>query len=678
MLAPLLACALASVAAPESVPTFSARDVFELEYAADPRISPDGTRIVYARTRLDIQTDRPVSQLWMLEVRSGEHWPLTPVDSSCSSPRWSHDGKRLLYVANTGGGAQLYLHWLERGTVSQVTQLESSPGSLAWSPDGTTIAFSMEIPAPLAPFVEMPKAPEGAQWADPPRLIRHTQYKQDGSGLTEPAFRQLFVVPAEGGTPRQVSEGPYDHTGVPSFSPDGRSLYCAANRREDAESYPLDSEIQRIDLIDGSIEALTSRLGPDDDPAVSPDGEWVAYTGFDDAYQGYQIDQLYLMRSDGSEGRSLTHDLDRDVRGHRWSSSGDGIYFLYDDRGLTRLAFLEISGGKITLLADDVGGTSIGRPYASGSFTVSRNGSAAYTRSTDQRPADVGLVQAGVQAKTLTDLNGDLLDNRRLGRVESIAFPSLADGRNIQGWLVFPPDYDPSESYPLILEIHGGPFANYGGRFSAECQLYASAGYVVLYVNPRGSTSYGQEFGNLIHHAYPGEDYDDLMGGIEHVIANYSVDPERLFVTGGSGGGVLTSWIVGKTDRFQAAVVAKPVIHWTSFALTADFYTFFHRYWFPGPPWEHQEHYWKRSPLSLVGNVTTPTMLLTGEEDHRTPMSESEQYYQALRLRGVESALVRVPGASHGIAARPSHLIGKVLHILKWFEIHDPERAEAR
>jgi acylaminoacyl-peptidase len=224
----------------------------------------------------------------------------------------------------------------------------------------------------------------------------------------------------------------------------------------------------------------------------------------------------------------------------------------------------------------------------------------------------------------------------------------------------------------MILEIHGGPFAAYSDFFAAEIQLYAAAGYVVLYTNPRGSTSYGEEFGNLIHHAYPSQDFDDLMSGVDALIARGYVDEDQLFVTGGSGGGVLTAWIVGHTDRFAAAVSAKPVINWYSFVLTADIAPVY-KTWFPGFPWDNLEHYMERSPLQHVGNVTTPTMLMTGEVDYRTPISEAEQFYTALKLRGVDTALVRIPEASHGITAHPSYLIAKVAYILEWFDRYRPE-----
>jgi len=295
----------------------------------------------------------------------------------------------------------------------------------------------------------------------------------------------------------------------------------------------------------------------------------------------------------------------------------------------------------------------------------------AYTAGDTSRPADIAAGRPGHDAPArLTALNENFLAHRDLARVEERWITSSADGEKIQAWVALPPGFDPSRKYPLILEIHGGPFTNYGERFSTEIQLYAAAGYVVLYVNPRGSTSYGERFGNLIHHAYPGKDYDDLISAVDAVIDEGFVDKDALFVTGGSGGGVLTAWIVGKTERFRAAVVAKPVINWASFVLTADNSPYFTRYWFPSQPWEDPEGYWARSPLSLVGNVSTPTMLLTGEADLRTPMSETEQYYQALKLRGIDTAMVRIPGAYHSITKRPSQMAAKVAAVLAWFDQH--------
>jgi acylaminoacyl-peptidase len=295
------------------------------------------------------------------------------------------------------------------------------------------------------------------------------------------------------------------------------------------------------------------------------------------------------------------------------------------------------------------------------------------------RPADVGIAAGGATRK-LTQLNEDLLASKQLGAIQELSWQSSHDGREIQGWLLTPPDFDAARKYPLILEIHGGPNAAYGPNYSTELLRYAAAGYVVLFSNPRGSTSYGEAFANLIHHAYPGNDYDDLMTGVDAAIEQGFVDEQNLFVTGGSGGGVLTAWIVGKTDRFRAAVSAKPIINFTSMVFTSDFPNGFVPFWFAKPPWEDVMEYWRRSPLSLAGNVKTPTMLLTGEQDFRTPISEAEQFYAALKLRKIDTALVRVPEASHGITDRPSRLIAKTDNILAWFEryrTNKPASAEA-
>ncbi len=649
-------------------------DLFDLEFASDPQISPDGERVVFVRNFSDIMKDKKRSNLWTVDFEGTDARPLTTGNENDFSPRWSPGGRRLLYASSTDGSVQLYVRWMDNGQTAKVTSAQKTPADMTWSPDGKWIAFSMLVPEEAKPFAELPPKPEGADWGKPARVIRKVLYRADGEGYLEDGYAQLFVVPAEGGTPRQLTRGAFHHRGPLAWAPDGKDIVFSANRHEDWEYDPLNSEIYQVSVADGTIKALTDRKGPDQNPALSPDGKQIAYTGFDDREQGYQVTRLYLMNRDGSGARSLTGDLNRDVEQPLWSRNGRGIYFQYDDHGNTRIGFITLDG-KLQILARDLGGAAPARPYSSGSYSVSDNDRFAYTQSRPEYPADVAVGSKGSsEVRRVTRLNDDLFGYKELGAVEEFWFDSSFDRRKIQGWIVKPPEFDAQKKYPLTLEIHGGPFANYGDRFTSEIQLFAAAGYVVLYLNPRGSTSYGEEFGNLIHHNYPGQDFDDLMSGVDAVVQRGYIDAGNLFVTGGSGGGVLTSWIVGKTNRFRAAVVAKPVINWYSFVLTSDDYNFFYRYWFPGFPWDHAEHYLKRSPLSLVGNVQTPTMLLTGETDYRTPISESEQFYQALKLRKVDTALVRLPETSHGMDSRPTQVISKVAHILKWFEKYRTDR----
>jgi len=664
----LLALTLSSAAAQSAPQTFQPLDVFGLEWATDPQVAPDGQSVVYVRNGFDVMTDRRVTDLWLAATDGSLHRPLTSGAASDASPRWSPSGDRLLWVSSEDGSSQLWLRWMDSGEEARITNLAASPGDLSWSPDGDWVAFTMFVERSARPslLAGMPAPPDGAEWAAPAIQVEDIQYKSDGNpDLIEQGYTHVFVVPAEGGTPRQVTSGDFDHT-APAWTPEG-NLIVVANRRADADREGNDTDLYEVDITTGGLTRLTDRYGPDASPVVSPDGSLIAYTGFDDEYLGYQLTRLYLMNRDGSGQREIATGLDRDVEAISWDAEGEGLYLQYTTEGEGRIAHVTLDG-RVTEEVENVGGTSIGRPYSGGSFTATPEGLFAYTLSSPGHPAEVAVEARGGDPLRLTQLNEDLLGHLELGRVEEIWWESSFDGRPVQGWLIYPPGFDESRRYPLVLEIHGGPFAAYGPYFTPELQLYASAGNVVLYANPRGSTSYGTEFANLIHHAYPSNDYDDLMSGVDAVIERGFVDPDRLFVTGGSGGGVLTAWIVGMTDRFAAAAVQKPVINWASFVLHADAVPFFAKYWFGELPWEDPMAYWERSPLSLVGNVTTPTMLVTGENDFRTPMSESEQYYGALQLEGVPSALVRIPGASHGIAARPSQLLAKVTSILGWFD----------
>lgn len=654
-------------------------DVFELEWASDPQISPNGERIVYVRNFFDVMKDRQRSNLWVINADGTNHRPLTTGTANDSSPRWSPDGKRLLYVSALDGGAQIWCRWMDDGHTAKLTRLPKGPGNMQWSPDGQQIAFSMFVDGKRKPLVQLPTKPKGADWADAPKEIDDVSYRFDGKGYLTRGFTHLFVVPADGGTARQITEGDFNHGGSFSWTPDSKNLVFSANRNKDWQYQPRESELYEIAIATGELTKLTDRVGPDSSPVVSPDGKTIAYLGLDDEKQGYQVTHLYLLDRPTKKSVMLAAKLDRDISELQWVKEKDNslsLYFQYDDEGDTKLGLLtdvqNRSGKLVKTPVDDIGGTTLGRPYGSGSYSVANNGRVAYTKNSPLHPADVAVWNGKKSAiKQLTHLNDDLLKHKKLGQVEEFWVASKKDGRKIQCWLVKPPDFDAKKKYPMILEIHGGPFANYGPRFAAEMQLYAAAGYLVLYCNPRGSTSYGEEFGNLIHHAYPGDDYDDLMSAVNAVCKRQYVDAKKLYVTGGSGGGVLSAWIVGKTDRFRAAVVVKPVINWFSFVLTADAYPFFTQYWFPGMPWDNLVHYMKRSPLSLVGNVKTPTMLITGEQDFRTPMSETEQYYQALKLRKVDTMLVRIPGASHNIAGRPSQMIAKVAYVLAWFRKYE-------
>ncbi len=644
------------------------QDIFDIEYAAAPQVSPDGEHVIYERRAMDIMKDGTRINLWQMDVDGKNHRPLFSGKASYRMARFSPDGSRLAYLSSFEGDNQLYVRWLKTGEVARVTNLENSPSDISWSPNGQTIAFSMFKPQ-AAPYIfkDMPHKPKGAKWAGKATYIDQMNYRSNGGGFTEAGFDHIYIVPSTGGTPRQVTKGNYHHGGHIEWTKDNASIIIDADRHENWQDRPTESDIYQIDIKTGDATNLTKRSGPDHQAVLSPKGKRIAYLRVDDRKLSSQNNQLFVMSLDGSKLKNLTKGLDRSVGQHQWAKNGKGLYFTYDDHGEKRLAYVDLKG-KRKLLKAKLGGQSLGRPYTSGQFAVADDSAIIFTQLNNQRPADLAVQTRKGKIKQLTFLNEDLLAHKTLAAVKAITVKSSVDQRDIEAWLALPPNFDPKKEYPLILEIHGGPHAAYGPNFSLEIQLMAAKGYVVVWANPRGSTSYGEDFANLIHHNYPSQDYNDLMDVVDGVIAKGYVDTNNLFVTGGSGGGVLTAWIVGKTQRFQAAVVAKPVINWLSFGLTADGYSYYTKYWMPGMPWDHVEHLWKHSPLSLVGNVKTPTMLITGEVDYRTPMSETEQFYQALQLQHVESAMVRIPKAHHGIAARPSNLVQKVGNILAWFE----------
>ncbi|NBB92942.1 MAG: prolyl oligopeptidase family serine peptidase [Gammaproteobacteria bacterium] len=668
---PLLA---ASAFAQSGGQRLGSSDLFDLQYASEVRISPDGERVVYARSIHDILCDCVRSNLWIVDADGDNHQPLLSGRGSYSSPRFSPSGDRLAYVAqDEAGKTQLYVRWMDSGQTAMASNLVESPSSIAWSPDGESIAFTMHVPAEKPSLAKAPDKPEGAEWAEPPVVIDSVVYRFDGRGYLDPGFDHVFVVPAEGGAARQLTSGDYNHDGPLAWMPDGSGIVFTSNRSEDWQYELTERDLFRVSVADGGLERLTDLPGIEAAPAVSPDGETIAFERDDHQGRQYTTNSLGLIDADGSNLRVIGEDLDRSIEGPTWASNGDSLYFHYTDRGWRKVGRIDLDGDVDTVI-DGINGTTVGRPYTSGHYAVAEDGTVAYTLGTAKKPADVWVKPRRGEARQLTDLNGNLLDRRAMADVHEIVYESSVDGIEIQGWYLTPPDFDPEKSYPLILEIHGGPHLAYGPHFSSEMQRMAAAGYVVFYDNHRGSSGYGRDFGMLLEYKYSSEeDFGDHMSGVDAMIELGFVDPDRLFITGGSAGGIASAYAIGLTDRFRAAAVAKPVINWISKTLTGDYYPGQIEHQFPGLPWEAFEHYWQRSPLSLVGNVTTPTLLITGEEDFRTPMSETEQYYQALKLARVETVMMRLPGTAHGIASRPSRLIAKIDNILAWFERYDIE-----
>ena len=657
--------------ADQNLAVFEPMDVFDLEWATDPRVSPDGKTIVYVRKSNDVMKDRERSNLWQVSAEGTDHRPLYSGLSSIKSPRWSPNGKKLAFVSNDTGSQQIHVRWLDNGETALISQLQASPSNLSWSPDGKWLAFTMNVKAPSETIAETRTKPEGATWAKGPITVTTTQYQYDGQGIVEPAYRHVFVVPAEGGSARQLTEGNFNHYGSLAWSPESTDIFFSAYRSADWELVSDEADIYSVNLATKDIKQITNQSGAERSPVISPNGKLIAFNQEERRPLAYTPDQIAIMDLNGNNIRLLTEDLDGDANNLHWANDSKSLFFAYDERGIRKIGQVT-TNGELKEITKGLGGTTLGRPYLSGGFHLANN-TIAYTHGTSEQPANVAVINEE-EVQILTALNDDLLSHRKLGTVNEIAYKSSFDNQEIQGWYITPPNFDPLKKYPLILEIHGGPHLAYGPYFSAELQIMAAAGYVVFYNNYRGSLSYGEDFALLLQYKYSSEeDFADHMSGIDTLIDLGFIDDTNLFVAGGSAGGIATAYAVGLTDRFNAAVAAKPVINWLSKPLTADSMVGQIYHQFPGPPWEHLEHYWKRSPLSLMGNVTTPTMLLTGENDRRTPISETEQFYQALRLKGVDSAMVRLPDTSHGIASRPSRLITKVDHILAWFERYKTE-----
>ncbi|MEC4090795.1 S9 family peptidase [Pseudoalteromonas rubra] len=643
-----------------------AEDIFELEYASDPQISPNGEQVVYVRNSNDVMKDAKRQNLWLVDAKTGVQSPLFSDENRYHQPRWSPDGSKIAFLSDVSGSTQVHVHYIAQNRTALLTQLQAGISDLTWSPDGKWLAFSQKVEEKPAVIAKMPAKPKGAKWSESAIVIDKAYYQADGRGLVKPGYRQIFVLPSEGGTPRQLTSGNYHHSGKLAWRSDSKGIVFSANRIADWEYKRLEGDLFEVDFA-GKITQLTNAPGREHSPSFSENGKQLAFLSSSGELNPYRNHKLNIMNWQSKQSRMIAKDFDRSIQSPSWIGSAK-LAIAYDDHGMRKLATITTKG-KIKDLTDTLSGTTLGRPYLSGQFSANFDGEIAFTKGSSSRPADVAVTTSKGKVKSLTALNEDLLAHKTLGKVHEISYKSSFDGEQIQGWYITPPNFDPNKKYPLLMEIHGGPHLAYGPHFSAELQRYAAQGYVVFYDNHRGSSSYGERFAMLLKYKYSSkEDFADHNSGVDAMIAKGFIDQDNLFIAGGSAGGIATAYAIGLTDRFNAAVVVKPVINWLSKVLTADSGLVQIPTQFPGMPWEHVDHYWERSPLSLVGNVTTPTMLMTGEEDLRTPMAETEQFYQALKHRKIDSVLVKIPGAPHGIAGRPSRMISKIEHTLAWFE----------
>jgi dipeptidyl aminopeptidase/acylaminoacyl peptidase len=645
---------------------FSYADLLRLRSVHDVEISPDGERIVYTVSGIDEQKDRSVESMWVLRVADKQ---TVRVDlPSASVAAWSPDGHQIAVVSQSEDGkSTLTLLRAEDLQATRSFPIPSSPRKLAWSPDGKSLAFSLFVqdaaqPSFLQEAVNRAEQdlgkPPGAQWAAPVELTQEARYRQDGGIWLQSGHHHLFLISTANGMIRQIGTGEFDDTD-PTWMPDSGTLLFTSDRRPERSRSVHELEIYKTELVTGNVVQLTHANGSFSNPSASPDGKWIAYVGSAFRPVNYTRSDLYLMRPDGTDSHRLATLLDRDIYATRWTSDAQGIYAEYPDHGITRIGLVTLDG-KVKELASGV----------DSGFSSSRKGELAYAGSTINEPSTLKLQRAVGDPVVLLSLN-EFLHERELGHVTHLEALSAADGLPIEGWALLPADASERTRLPTIFILHGGPFGADGPTWSSSSQLYAAAGYAVVDVNYRGSTSYGSKFAEPANYDFPGASYESVMSLVDEAIKRGFAGPQRLFITGGSSGGQLTAWITGKTKRFRAAVAEKPVINEMSESLTTDQYLGA-AIVEGGNPWLRDRQLWALSPLSLAGSMTTPMLFIVGEQDYRTPIDQSLQLYGALQLQNVPTALMRVPGAGHeSLASRPSQFAAELAAILAWFHQYD-------
>ena len=690
-----LAIVSVSVAAAAKRP-IAETDLYAFRWIASPQISPDGAKIVYTLVTVNAKHDNYETSLWIVPASGGAARPLTAATRD-SSARWSPDGRTLAFLRapeqkdkdGKPQPAQIYLLSMDGGEARPLTDIPKGAGGLAWAPDGQSIAF---LSTTLAKDFDKKKDAKDEEESDV-RVIVKAAYRMNGEGYYEPdrpshiwtvPVPPVPKIPAGPERAKQVTTGEFSESDI-VWSRDGSKIYFTSNRVREPYYEPPHDEIYAVKAAGGDIAKVAGIDGSIHAISLSPDGSHIAFVGSLNRGDGlpqrsYSQPDLFITPVEpGGAPRNLTAAYDFDIGGGvggdqapprgsgpskpYWSADGRSIFVDSAEEGRANLKRIDAETGKV-------------EPLSSGdqdvfSYSATPDGSkAAVLVSTPTNIGDLFLLDgASGRLDRLTRINDELFAKLNLTEPETIWYKSF-DGRRIQAWVQRPPDFAPGKKYPLILDIHGGPHSAYGYTFDHEFQWMAAKGYVVLYPNPRGSTSYGQEFGNLIQYAYPGDDFKDLMAGVDELIARGWVDPAKLGVTGGSGGGVLTNWTIGHTTRFKAAVSQRSIADWRDFWYTADF-TLFTPFWFRGAPWEQEADFKERSPITYVDKIATPLMLIEGESDFRTPPGAGgEQMFRALKYLKKPVVMVRFPGETHELSrsGKPVHRVERLQHIVAWFD----------
>jgi dipeptidyl aminopeptidase/acylaminoacyl peptidase len=683
-------------------------DLFKFVWIADPQISPDGRQVVFVRVAVNEKKDGYDTALWIVPTDGGEPPRPFPSGPHDGSPRWSPDGSRIVFsrspekAEKKDGEAQppqLYLISTQGGEAVALTDLPRGAGSPAWSPDGKTIAFaSTANDKDLKKWKEKREAKAGEKKKDKEkegeeeresdvRVITRAVYRFNGPGYLDASHRGhlwTIEVPAAGAKaaePKQITSGEFGEND-PVWSPDGSLLYFLSNRVKEPYYEAPDSDVYAVPAKGGEIRRIVSIDGPISDFALSPDGRQVAFVGYLNPMPERSYNQHDLFVADaaaGAEARNLTASYDYDVveglagdqhppRGDQpqpivWSRDARSLVVVVGERGRANLKRFDAASGAVAPVTQ--GDQEIS------SYTATPDGSRlAVVVSTPTAINDLfALDTATGRMAPLARPNQELFSQLDLTPPEEITYKSF-DGKEIQAFVQRPPDFDAKKKYPLILNIHGGPHSAYGYAFFHEMQWMAAKGYVVIYPNPRGSSTFGEEFGDVIQYDFPGDDAKDLLAGVDEMVKRGAIDAKRLGVTGGSGGGILTNWIVTQTDRFAAAAAQRSIADWANFWYTADF-TLFKPTWFHGAPWEDPQDFARRSPITYVTKITTPLMLIEGEADYRTPPTAGgEEMFRALKYLKKPVVMVRFPGESHELSrsGQPWHRVERLQHIVAWFD----------